>query len=94
MCNNKGELNFENLRLQVLFLFRKPEQVNVLVGQTINVVVRLILVFPSTSTIAMQIFMIGYKIIVLVSDLSGYHVWLTVGRVSSDIDQQLITVLK
>lgn len=94
MCNNKGELNFENLRLQVLFLFRKPEQVNVLVGQTINVVVRLILVFPSTSTIAMQIFMIGYKIIVLVFDLSGYHVWLTVGRVSSDIDQQLITVLK
>ena len=74
MCNNKGELNFENLRLQVLFVFRKPEQVNVLVGQTINVVVRLILVFPSTSTIAMQIFMIGYKIIVLVSDLSGYHV--------------------
>lgn len=65
MCNNKGELNFDNSRPQVLFLFRKPDQVTILVGQTINVVVRLILVCPSTSTITMQIFMIAYKIIVL-----------------------------
>ena len=65
MCNNTGEFNFENSRPQVLFLFRKPDQVTVLVGQTINIVVRLILVRPSTSTTAMQIFMIGYKIIVL-----------------------------
>lgn len=44
MCNNTGELNFENSPPQVLFPFRKPEQVTILVGQTINLVVRLILV--------------------------------------------------
>ena len=64
MCNNTGELNFEKSRPQVLFLFRKPDQVTVFVGQTINLVVRLILACPSTSTITLQIFMIGYKMIV------------------------------
>lgn len=94
MWNNKGELNFENSRPQVLFLFRKPDQVTILVGQTINIVVRLILVCPSTFTITTQIFMIGYKMIVLRIDLSGYHVWQTVGKISSDIDQQLIAALR